>query len=247
MYTRLVVAGISLLILLTSCGGSSSGGGSSSSGVSEFNYKFDETSGATAVNSTGGGYYNGVIYGAGRVPGKVGNALQFTNSGDRVEIPIINLSDVIPMTGSITIDAWIKLDSAVASSAYFIIGNGGLGGSSFQLSIYNNLVNFILNDNLGSTSWKTVITSTQTLAANTWYHIAATYDGTTANVYINGSLDNTVNKTYPVFPVYNTLFIGAISYGGSVSKQFQGIIDELRICKYSRSATEISNYYQATK
>jgi hypothetical protein len=250
MYMRLVFAGVCFFILLTGCGGGSSSGsgGSSTSGISEFTYKFDETSGATAVNATGGGYYNGTIYGAGRVAGKVGNALQFTNSGDRAEIPIVTLSDFIYFpSGAITIDAWIKLDSAVASSAYLIIGNGGLGTSSFQLLIYNNQVNFYLCDSVSGPSWRSIIASNQTLTVGTWYHIAVTYDGTTANVYINGALDNTASRTYPIITVYNKLFIGAIVYpSSSATYQFLGIIDELRFSKYARSASEIANYYLAT-
>jgi len=206
--------------------------------VDEFTYKFDETIGSTAINSSAN-YFNGTIYGASRVAGKVGNALHFGSSGARVEIL---LNGFIPFpTSTISIDTWVQLDTISAGSVYQIVGNGSGGTTSLRFQINNGKLEFLLNDNY---AWRSVILGSQSLAANTWYHVAVTYDGTTATTYINGAVDNTTNITYKITTVYNTLYIASFDYG---QNQLLGTIDELRISKDLRSATEITNYYQATK
>ena len=99
--------------LTTGCGSSSgfnpNGGGQLSTADTATTvaiYKFDEASGSNAIN-TAQNRYNGSIYGASRVTGKVANALQFGSAGSRVEIPMIP-SEMAFQNGEISIDAMDK-------------------------------------------------------------------------------------------------------------------------------------------
>ena len=74
-----------------------------------------------------------------------------------------------------------------------------------------------------------------------WYHAAATYDGTTMRLYLNGTLDNTLAVGQPVDAASNTYAsIGsALNSSDKASGFFNGAIDEVRIWNSSLSQAEI--------
>ena len=245
MKIKIQMAFIGLLLsIILGCGGG--GGGSdpllvtsiNAKAVTDFNYNFDETSGSTATNSADN-YYNGTIYGASRVIGKVGNALHFGSPGAKVEIPMYIYG--IPFkTNTVSIDAWINLDTITPGQISQIVGDGDSGLTCFRFLISNGKLVFLLSD---GSAFRTVITGNQTLLANTWYHVAITYNGTTATTYINGTVDNTNNITFPIVDFENSIFIAC----ANSLYQFYGTIDELRISKSLRSSADINSYYQMTK
>ena len=72
--------------------------------------------------------------------------------------------------------------------------------------------------------------SQQVIAANTWYHVAATRDGANVNLYLNGSLTNTAvvgttNIGYGSLPYQ----IGQNANGAISSEVFAGYISNFRI------------------
>ena len=77
------------------------------------------------------------------------------------------------------------------------------------------------------------VAGTTPVSADNWHHLAFTFDGTTARVFLDGALDKSVvgNCTVPDFAVNP-----AINYGGHV----RGWLDEFAIfnaCKYTASFT----------
>ncbi|HEX2808675.1 MAG TPA: LamG-like jellyroll fold domain-containing protein, partial [Kineosporiaceae bacterium] len=83
---------------------------------------------------------------------------------------------------------------------------------------------------------------TTTLVTGTWYHAAATYDGTTFRVYLNGVQENSVavangpgtGSTHPA--ALGT----ALDTTGATGGFFDGVLDEVRIWNVARSASQIS-------
>src|SRR5205823_3984489 len=74
------------------------------------------------------------------------------------------------------------------------------------------------------------------LGLNTWTHLAATFDGATVRLYVNGAEAVSQAQTAPLTPTAGTLQIGADSYTG---ENFAGRIDEVRIYNRALSAAEI--------
>lgn len=79
------------------------------------------------------------------------------------------------------------------------------------------------------------------LKRNTWYHVAATYDGKIAHLYVDGKLE--ASKLVDE-PVYNNakqrLTIGAATdEEGDPAGFFEGSMDEVRVWNYARTQEEI--------
>ncbi|GAE63688.1 T9SS type A sorting domain-containing protein [Chryseobacterium indologenes] len=146
----------------------------------------------------------------------------------------------ISLSGSaLSFEGWIKPASFKSGFPYIsaIMGTeAGDANSAFlrlgDASLANNKLQFVLSIN----NVQQKLASNTALNANTWYHVAATYDGTTMKLYINGTLDASKAQT------------GSVSSNGSfnvgylyeTSRNFNGKIDEVRVWKRALSQTEIS-------
>jgi hypothetical protein len=74
------------------------------------------------------------------------------------------------------------------------------------------------------------------LAANTWTHLASTFDGATVRLFVNGVQVASQAQSTLFVPTTGTLQIGADSYP---AESFIGRIDEVRIYNRALSAAEI--------
>lgn len=131
---------------------------------------FNEIEGLFAYNSESDAFH-GVIVGASREVGKIGNALNFTNvEGAHVLFDICCFGD--PDTGegrvsvsfpdnSLTIAAWLNPTAMSMDAIYPIFGGSDYGVQSMKLRINNGKVEFLLytENNGGAVS---IITSMST-------------------------------------------------------------------------------------
>lgn len=99
-------------------------------------------------------------------------------------------SDVV----SLTVAAWIKLDSHTAERKVMARWNNTAAESWLLTVGSDGKVSFVIlatDNNAYST------TSATALSDGVWYHIGGTYDTATLKVFVNGAVDgsNTINKT----------------------------------------------------
>ena len=141
-----------------------------------------------------------------------GASAYFDGSGDY----LLTASSLAPLqmgTGDFTVEAFIRPTSSVASYKSLI----GLTSSDTDTL-------YILS---GQLVWYISGTAAGTIAVDTWYHVAASRQGTSLRVFIDGTLVNTSTNS-------NNITTGRLSVGatGSLAGEFfQGWIDELRITK----------------
>ncbi len=76
---------------------------------------------------------------------------------------------------------------------------------------------------------------------NAWHHVAATYDGTTWRLYLDGVLENeeVENATPRYDSIQHFSIATAMDSGGNPSGAFEGVIDEVRVWNTARSQLEI--------
>ena len=75
------------------------------------------------------------------------------------------------------------------------------------------------------------------LLANQWTHLAATYDGTTQRLYVNGTQVAQRPQTGPIEVSNSPLRLGGNSVWG---EYFKGRIDEVRVYNRALSATQVN-------
>jgi hypothetical protein len=86
---------------------------------------------------------------------------------------------------------------------------------------------------------------TTSIHNNTWYHAAATFDGTTWRLYLNGKLEATLVVGAGHLPQSSSIqhagLATAMNSIGAPGGFFNGIIDEARVWNYARSAQDIND------
>ena len=83
---------------------------------------------------------------------------------------------------------------------------------------------------------------TTVIADNVWHHAAATYDGTTWHLYLDGNLEATLAVGQPVrSDSIQRVALGAmITSTDSALGRFEGVVDEARVWDHARTGTQIA-------
>ncbi len=203
-------------------------------------WKFDETT-STTIADAGLNQNNGSLKGNSKtVPSTApineeahNHAIQVNQQGAMVEIP--HADELSP--SQITLECWIKKNTNLSYEYTIADKRGNDSGYNFRLAGTSfPLGTFIVFDGNG----ESVITgSPNHVQANTWYHIAATYDGNIAQLYVDGELIASQDADVDISKSNSSLRIGELQGYPGFSLNFLGDIDEFRIWNYARSQTEI--------
>ncbi|MBO9203397.1 T9SS type A sorting domain-containing protein [Niastella sp. MAH-29] len=126
-----------------------------------------------------------------------------------------------------TIEAWIRTTQNNGGGTIMTYGDLSLS-NRFALYQTGGKLNFVAENNDYNTN--VVIND------GVWHHVAATYDGTTVKVYIDGTLAGSSAKS---LNTTGTAF--NIGYRGTASEYFKGDIDEVRVWNTARSAANLSS------
>ncbi len=150
---------------------------------------------------------------------QTGEALNFDGVDDYVDIPFI-------VQNSYTKEAWINL-SAVDAGYHNIIS-----GSQTYFYVVNGLLT------AGQAGSFTDVQDPTPLVANTWYHVAVSYDNVSGAItlYKNGTA---VAAGMAITYTETANYIGAI-YTGTASAFFAGSIDEVRFWGIAQPAAFIA-------
>ena len=167
----------------------------------------------------------------------VNNSLVFDGVNDYINLPTEPLYTGSDIT-SFTQEAWIY--SRNTDESYHAVMGSQVTGDAVNrgpsIYIYNtNTIHFGFGD--GSTWHAHDIENV--IEANTWTHLAVSFDGTNYSLYVNGILKYTGTDDAGSYPVRGITTIG------KVDNYFNGKIDEVRIWNDARTETEIrQNMYQ---
>jgi glucose/arabinose dehydrogenase/PKD repeat protein len=192
-------------------------------------YGFDEATGTTAVDVSGLGN-TGVLNSTTTrtTSGKYGGALVFDGSS-----AFVSISDAasLDLTSAMTLEAWVYPTRSgagwgdvvyKANDAYYL--DGSSTNSGFPAA--------------GGTFTASPLYSTAALPQNTWSHLAATYDGTTLRLYVNGTQVASKAQTGAIQTSSLPLTIGGDVPNG---QNYTGRIDEVRVYNRALSVAEIQS------
>jgi len=200
-------------------------------------WKFDEGSGSLASDESGSGRNGTLTSGATWTTGRIGGAVSFDGTNDYVDLPSFDISG-----NELTIATWVNFNSfpnnidqrfiskangSQAASHYWMLGHTKQGSQQrLRTRIRAG----------GSTA--TLVASSGTLATNTWYHVATTYDGATIKLYLNGVLVGSTNKTGAL----NTSSAVGVDIGRNPDSYgyLSGKLDDMRVYNRALTASEIT-------
>jgi hypothetical protein len=193
-------------------------------------WRLDEGSGTVAFDS--GGYGNDARFEGSPTwieNGKLGNALRFNGSSDYIAAPD---SESLDINGEqLSIVAWINgEDWPAANHIVRKVADTGTG-SIYILRIQPDSVRVYLNTSDG----ETIIQGTIALTTNEWFHVALTYDGAEARIFVNGELDVSTEVSGELTQSNNELRIGR----GEPAGYFVGMIDDVRLYNHALTESEL--------
>lgn len=149
-----------------------------------------------------------------------GKSMYFDGTGDYVTIPYNNMHQMV--TGNFTIEAWV-FRSVVGAEHNIAVTRSGGGADGWNLRI--NAANTLQFYYTGGSS----VTSTGTISAGIWVHVAVTMSASTAKLYINGVNDGTAAAFGTGTANSQSLRIGVAN--DNTTGYMNGYIADLRITK----------------
>jgi len=196
-------------------------------------WHFDENSGTTAYD-TSGNDNDGTIHGATWTTGKFGSALSLDGVDDYVDVGTSLHTDYL------TFELWM-MNKATSHKDRMLCSDWD--GADMDWQLFGDESDGTLWLRVDTVGGKDTLDGTTVLEFNTWYHIVATYDGTTMKLYVNGQLDNSKDHAYGgvIKTTGNPRYIG--KRPSDTETQWLGLIDEVRIYNRALSAEEISDLY----
>jgi YD repeat-containing protein len=208
-------------------------------------WRLAETTGTTAndetTNNLDGTYENTPTLGtAGLLAGDSNRAVDLVrSSSERVTVADNTLLDPT----NLTLEAWVRPDSSLSfGQVRTIFAKTNSNGNDFSYSLDYRRSGFTTNQLVFSvtTSSNTDYTVTQTLNSGTKYHIAATYNGSTMRIYVNGvQVGSGQSKTGNLRNSAQPLRIGAFWS----QDYWDGAIDEAAVYSTALSAAQIQSHY----
>ncbi|MDI6447745.1 LamG-like jellyroll fold domain-containing protein [Anaerobaca lacustris] len=209
-------------------------------------WKFDEGAGATAFDSSGNGNH-GALQGSATLDteGFLRGSVLLDGDGDYVDC---GSSTVFNVGSAVTLAAWVRADPDFTYPDWSgIIMRGGPNIDTFAL--YYNRPNQQLGFKTTGAPPEWTATATNAAAAlfdGEWHHTAATYDGQTKTIYLDGAAVITAAASGQIESSNGRLLLGAGRDLTPPTHLLVGRLDDARIYNRALSAAELAGVMEGT-
>jgi hypothetical protein len=196
-------------------------------------YGFNEGSGTTVGDASGNGN-GGAISNASWVQGKSGTSLKFTGAANSyVSIPDAPSLD---LTNGLTVEAWVDPSSLTSPDADWcavVAKDHPNSSNDISYALYAATgTSTPPGEHILVSGGDKGVSASSKLTLNSWAFLAATYDGASMKIYVNGTLVRSKAQSGSIVEVNAPLKIG----GDWSGEMFTGIIDEVRV--YNTALTQ---------
>lgn len=156
-------------------------------------------------------------------------------------------SESINLYRSFTLSCWVKPDNGYGTTSSDLQNEIHLFGRFTRAIMNTSSYSFnFLNDGrlslrlFDSTMTNLTFYSNSVVPTNEWTHIAASFDGSTVKIYING-VQNATYSNFQFAQNSTDLFcVGARNFPGILTnRHYKGGLDEIKIFKRALSQTEV--------
>jgi len=191
---------------------------------------FEGANGATSTSDDGG--HQPTFSGSATIStaqAKFGSSSLRPGAGSANYVSIPQSADLEPGSSDFTIEFWFWLDAN--NSGYQMLLSKFGGGDYYGLNCYlesNNTIAFICAIGAGG-SWTVSLNGGVIPTAQTWHHYAATRQGNTLRLFLDGALIASATNSGAVNATTNGWHIGQYPYVPGGARSLAGYIDEVRI------------------
>jgi hypothetical protein len=166
-----------------------------------------------------------------------GNPLQSVSFPLSTSMVRVQNTDVLNFRDGLSFTGWIYVDNFFDRESYII--SHGNWNNRWKISLGDHTLRYTINGESGIID----LDLETLLEEDRWYHIAATYDGTFCQIYLDGAL----NAFKPFQGKINTttydLAMGQ-SLPGQTGFDFKGKLDKVKIFNYGISHAEVLSIYE---
>ena len=173
---------------------------------------------------------------------EVGNYIKFDGLND-----IATSTLPVTATGDVTMEVWVRFTDSTSASVYpYIIhlGNGNVNGSGFSMARFANT---------GSDAYKfynhvggSFQVSNKVLEEDRWYHVCATWAGTSLKQYVDGELVGNHTLTFNK-NLYNAFTVGAYRPSDVAYNHYlKGGLGQVRVYQSALTSNQVKSNYLFT-
>jgi hypothetical protein len=207
-------------------------------------WRFDDGPGSASARDSSGHGNNGALVGLNSnnvwVSGRSGTAMEFGGAGWVLVTPSESLDAI---TDRLTIAAWVNLEGMImnwGTAASRQIGSSNDQHYHLSLNAEGKPSMFVVTASAPSFTM-----APDAVVPRTWVHLAGTYDGATARLYVNGAQVDSKPVTGSFAPDSTPLILGGNGNDatGVPTELFPGRVDEIMLYRRALRADEIERLH----
>ena len=207
---------------------------------------FDNVKNEQVLDASGEKLHADLISNTNFVKGRYGNAIHIARDAQRTDCVNVLADDMLKIKGEITMMAWVYHEDWDKVSGQWIDKGTHNQSNAYGMGSFNDLraFNFNVRDKsigllLGGTKGTWYFFTTNPIEGKGWHHIAGTYDGKFAKIYLDGKL---ISEDESEFEFAGTndldLRIGCVKDHPQYNFK-NGLIDEVGIWRRALTEAEI--------